>query len=223
MGLSVLGMPAVEGRMNAKSILCLALVLGGLAVSAPAGELTNGWTLEEPHFEIQSPYDLKHGDRFAYDAKTDTYHLWVFATDKPDTKSSKRPPRTEMSFDKYMAGQHQFEADVLVVTNTSRVTVMQVFGADERSTSLQLRVYDGCLKRYGSETLLSNIYGQWFHLNVTHDVARHQIQIFINGKPALTTKDNGGKVWHFKCGVYAQEKPSHKMEVFYRNIKIYQK
>jgi hypothetical protein len=211
--------------MKPKFILCLALVLsGGLtSISAPVSDLTSGWTPEKLHFEIQSPYDLKHTDRYAYDAGTDMHHLWVFATDKPNTKSSKRPPRTEMSFDTYTSGQHQFEADVLVVTNTSRVSIMQVFGADERATSLQLRVYDGSLKQYEDETLLSNIYGQWFHLNVTHDVATHEIQIFINGKLVQTTKDNGGKEWHFKCGVYAQDKPSQKMEVFYRNIKIYQK
>jgi len=128
-----------------------------------------------------------------------------------------------MSFDKYVTGEHLFEADVLVVTNTSRVTIMQIFGADERATSLQLRVYDGSLKHYDDKTLLPDIYGQWFHLNVTHDVTTHEIQIFINGKPALTTRDSGGKEWHFKCGVYAQKNPSQKMEVFFRNIKIYQK
>jgi hypothetical protein len=127
-----------------------------------------------------------------------------------------------MSFEKYTSGRHQFEADVMVVTNTSRVSIMQVFGGENgHATSLQLRVYDGKLKEYEHTTLLSDIYGRWFHLNVTHDVATHEIQIFIDGKLALTTKDNGGKEWHFKCGVYAQEKSSHKMEVAYRNLKIY--
>jgi len=211
--------------MKSKLLLGLALGLSGglISISAPASDLATGWTPGKLHFEIQSPYDLKHGDRSAYDAKTDTHHLWVFATDKPNTKTSKRPPRTEMSFDKYVTGEHLFEADVLVVTNTSRVTIMQIFGADERATSLQLRVYDGSLKHYDDKTLLPDIYGQWFHLNVTHDVTTHEIQIFINGKPALTTRDSGGKEWHFKCGVYAQKNPSQKMEVFFRNIKIYQK
>jgi len=182
----------------------------------------DGWTPDTSHFEIQSPYNLKHGERYVFDASTETHHLWVFDKDKPDTKSSTRPPRTEMSFDKYVSGRHQFEADVLVATNTSRVSIMQVFGGeDHHATSLQLRVYDGNLKEYEHKTLLSDIYGKWFHLNVTHDVATHEIQVFINGDSVLTNKDYGGKEWHFKCGVYAQEKPSHKMEVYYRNIKIY--
>jgi alginate lyase len=194
----------------------------GFFISAKAADLTNGWSPEPLHFEIQSPYNLKHSERYAYDAARKTYHLWVFNTDKPDTKSSTRPPRTEMSLEKYTSGRHQFEADVMVATNTSRVSIMQIFGGeDHHATSLQLRVYNGALKEYEHTTLLSNIYGQWFHLNVTHDVATHEIQVFINGNPAFTNKDHGGKEWHFKCGVYAQEKPSHKMEVFYRNIKIY--
>jgi hypothetical protein len=127
-----------------------------------------------------------------------------------------------MSFDKYSSGRHLFEADVMVATNTSRVSIFQVFGGeDHNATSLQLRVYDGALKEYSHTTLLSDIYGKWFHLKVTHDVAAHQIEISVDGKPPLTIKDHGGSEWHFKCGVYAQEKPSHKMEVFYRNIKIY--
>lgn len=197
-------------------------IVFGLLVSAAQADPTAGWTQEALHFEIQSPYNLKHGDRHVYDATNDTHHLWVFDTDKPDTKSSSRPPRTEISLDKYTSGQHQFEADVMVATNTSKVSIMQIFGGeDHHATSLQLRVYDGKLKEYDHATLLSDIYGKWFHLNVIHNVTTHTIQIFIDGKPALTTKDNGGKEWHFKCGVYAQEKPSHKMEVYYRGIKIY--
>lgn len=196
----------------------------GSSIPVVSADLTTGWTPETLHFEIQAPYNLKPGERHAYDANTSTHHLWVFDTDKPSTKSSTRPPRTEMSFDKYTSGQHQFEADVMVVTNTSRVSIMQIFGGENhQATSLQLRVYDGKLKEYNNKTLLPDINGQWVHLNVIHDVATHDIAVYVNGKLALETKDNGGKEWHFKCGVYAQEKPSHKMEVFYRNIRIYRK
>jgi len=199
-------------------------IIFNLLTSIASADPTNAWASETLHYEIQAPYDLKKSNRYAYDAQTDTRHLWVFDTDKPDTKSSKRPPRTEMAFDHYTSGQHQFEADVLVVTNTSKVSIMQIFGGDDHhATSLQLRVYDGNLKQYDYKTLLSDIYGKWFHLNVTHDIATHEIQIFINGSLALTTKDFGGDVWHFKCGVYSEKKSSKKMEVFYRNIKIYKK
>ena len=134
-----------------------------------------------------------------------------------------------MSFDKYTSGLHQFEADVMVVTNTSDVSIMQVFGGEyyhqdssQHATSLQLRVYDCKLKWYDKKALLSNIYGQWFHLNVTHDVSTHEIQIFINGKSAMTFKDNGGKSGN-EMGVYAQKRAKGKMDVYYRNVKIYRK
>jgi len=205
--------------MNRQMTVIWAVVL--LFVGMAYADSTNAWVPDSLHFVVQSPYDLKRDARYGFDAKTQTHHLWVYDTDKSDTKSSTRPPRTEMSFDKYTSGQHQLEADVLVVTNTSRVSIMQIFGAEGRATSLQLRVYDGDLKEYEHATLLSGVYGKWFHLNVTHDVETHEITVLIDGKLVLTTKDNGGKEWHFKCGVYAQEKPSRKMEVYYRNIKIY--
>ncbi|HEY1661819.1 MAG TPA: polysaccharide lyase family 7 protein [Verrucomicrobiae bacterium] len=217
--------------MKPKLILCLALFLSrALLVSAAPADPADGWTPEPLRFEIQSPYNLPHSDRSTYDARSATYHLWVFRTDMPDAKSSTRPPRTEMSFDKYSSGRHQFAADVMVMTNTSSVTIMQVFGGEDhhddsaqRATSLQLRVYDGKLKCYDKDTLLSDIYGKWFHLNVTHDAGTHEIQVFINGKLAMTVKDNGGKEWHMKCGVYAQKEAKGKMDVLYRNIKIYRK
>jgi len=207
-----------------KKILFLAGIVFASLISGASADPTTGWTLEKLHYEIQSPYNLKHDQRYGYDLQTAVYHFWVFDTDNPNFKSSTRPPRTEMSIDKYTSGQHQFEADVLVVTNTSKVSIMQIFGGDDHhATSLQLRVYDGNLKEYDGKTLLQDIYGKWFHLNVTHDVTTHEIQVFINGKLVLTMNDNGGKEWHFKCGVYAQQAPSHKMEVFYRNIHVYKK
>jgi hypothetical protein len=191
---------------------------------------TDGWISDKHHFEIQSPYDLPHTDRYTFDPKTDTHHLWVFDSDKPMAKHNTTKPRTEMSFDKYDSGFHQFEADVLVPSGTNNVTIMQVFGgpgaegdSKKHATALQLRINGGNLKRYNEETILSDTYDKWFHLNVTHDVNNHEIQIFIDGKLSLTTKDFGGEVWHFKCGVYAQPNPSSKMEVLYRNIRLYHK
>jgi hypothetical protein len=206
--------------MISKTVLRAGLIFVLAGATAHAG-LTDGWIPDRAAPEVQSPYNLPHSDRYTFDAKTDTYHLWVFRADKPMGKKDTTEPRTELSFEHYTSGRRQFEADFLVVTNTSRVTIMQVFGATGRATSLQLRVYDGDLKRYENETLLKNIYNKWFHLNVIHDTGTHEIEIFVNGQPALTTKDNGGTEWHFKCGVYAQPRPSPEMEVYCRNIRIY--
>jgi len=206
-------------------ILATGLLFNWLTYAVLAS-LTDGWTLDSPQAQIQSPYNLPHSARYTLDTKTDTYHLWVFNTDKPMGKNNPTEPRTELSFAHYTSGRHEFDADFLVPTNTSRVTIMQVFGGQnegnaKHATALQLRIYDGSLKRYDEETLLTNVYDKWFHLNVIHDAGTHEIQIFIDGKLALITKDFGGGDWHFKCGVYAQKNPSPEMEVYCRNVRIY--
>ena len=211
---------ALDDMPLSKMVLLVGLVFILTSAIARAG-LTDGWIPDRAVPQVQSPYNLPHSDRYTFDAKTDTYHLWVYGTDKPMGKKDTTEPRTELAFEHYTSGRHQFEGDFLVITNTSRVTIMQVFGATGRATSLQLRVYDGSLKRYEDETLLMNVYNKWFHLNVIHDTSTHEIDIFVNGQHALTTKDNGGTEWHFKCGVYAQSHPSPKMEIFCRNIRIY--
>lgn len=211
-----------------KAVFLAAVVFGVLAVGA-AETIVNpvaGWTPEKLNYSIQFPYNLKQADRYDFDAKTNTHHFWVYSNDLPHAVTSRTLPRTEMRVDdEYKSGQHQFEADVMVPAGTSNVSIMQVFGGNLRghSTSLQLRVYDGKLTHYDDTTVWPDIYGKWFHLNVTHDVATHVIQIFINDKLMMTTRDNGGKSWYFKCGVYGQDGMSHKMEAYFRNIKIYGK
>ena len=89
--------------MMKNKIILLAII--GSFITAGNADPIDGWTSVTSHFEIQSPYNLKHSERYDFDAQTDTHHLWVLDTDKPDTKSSTRPPRTEMSFDKYISGR----------------------------------------------------------------------------------------------------------------------
>jgi len=213
-------------RQSVKIFLGILASFKLLIVGAYADDPTAGWKPQALHYAIQFPYDLKQTDRYSFDTNTDTHHFWVFNSDLPHAKISRTLPRTEMRVDdEYTSGQHQFAADMMVPPGTSNVSLMQVFGGSLRghSTSLQLRVYDGNLQHYDDTNVLANIYGKWFHLNVTHDVATHGIQVFIDGKLALTTEDNGGKSWYFKCGVYGQEGMSRKMEVYFRNIKIYSK
>ena len=96
----------------------------------------------------------------------------------------------------------------------------QVFGGVESSTSLQLRVYDGKLMRYKSETLATSIYGRWLPVSVTHDTATHEIKIYVRGALKLTARDRGTEKHYFKLGVYGQAGSSNKMEARYRNIVV---
>jgi hypothetical protein len=209
-----------------KCIAALFALLNLLTAAAFAQNPTNGWTSQKLGYSIQYPYNLDRTNRYSYDAATDTHHFWVLSNDLPHAATSRTLPRTEMKVDgDYTSGQHQFEADMMIPPDTSNVSLVQVFGGSLRghSTSLQLRVYNGNLKHYDDAILATNIYGRWLHLNVTHDVSTHAIQIFVDGKLALTTEDNGGKSWYFKCGVYGQEGMSSKMEAYFRNIRIYTK
>ena len=211
-------------RQPARIFAWVLAVFNLLTMAALADDPTNGWTPQTLHYSIQFPYNLKQEDRYSFNAATDTHHFWVLSNDLPHMTTSRTLPRTEMRVtDEYTSGQHQFEADMMVPAGTSNVSLMQVFGGSLRghATSLQLRVYHGDITHYDDTAVLTNSYGKWFHLNVTHDASTHVIQIFIDRKLALTTEDNGGKSWYFKCGVYGQEGMSPKMEVYFRNIKVY--
>ena len=210
------------GKSRTFFLITLAVLIATAA--AFAASPTDGWTPQKLGYSIQYPYNLAETNRYSYDPATDTHHFWVLSNDLPHAITSRTLPRTEMKVNgDYTSGRHQFEADMMIPPGTGNVSLMQVFGGSLRghSTSLQLRVYNGNLTHYDDTVVATNIYNRWLHLNVTHDVSTHAIQIFVDGKLQMTTEDNGGKSWYFKCGVYGQEGMSPKMEAYFRNIRIY--
>jgi hypothetical protein len=210
----------VTATIKMKFLKTLALCAGSL-LSVSAG-FASDWVEQPLKFTIQWPYDLKEGDR--YTLKDGVHDFVVHDTDQPFQRDSSTLPRTEMRIENdYQSGSHMFEADVYVPAGTSGVSIMQIFGGSGHSSSLQLRVYHGKLMRYRFETVKSNIYDHWFHLNVIHDADTQQIAIYIDGAPVLSTRDFGGSSHYFKCGVYTQEDASDKMEARFKNIKIYSK
>ena len=97
---------------------------------------------------------------------------------------------------------------------------MQVFGAAPHATTLMLRVYDGALMYYQHTVLVGNIYNRWFHLNVVHHVEAAKVMVYIDGKLKLTADGRGGHSHAFKCGVYAQNSDSFRMESRWKNIQV---
>ena len=82
-------------------------------------------------------------DRHTFDPATDTHTFWTLRGDKPH-----QPPpnttgaRSELRMrNDYTSGNHQFEADVYVVSGTTGACVMQVFGGVTNATSLMLVAY----------------------------------------------------------------------------------
>lgn len=101
---------------------------------------------------------------------------------------------------------------------------MQVFGASApHATTLMVRVYHGALRYYRRNVLVPNIYNRWFRLNVIHDVDAGKVKVFIDGHLKLNASGRGGTSHTFKCGVYAQDNDSNRMESRWKNIKVLRK
>ncbi|CDW76362.1 UNKNOWN [Stylonychia lemnae] len=195
-------------------------------------DLTKGWHLQHPEKNVQYPTNAKkRSDRYQKDTDG-TEHFEVHSDDKPFEQGSKTKPRTEMrNHNDYTSGKHQFSADFKVPKGTNGATIMQIFGGDRsytkknpHSSSFMMQVHDGDLTYYNKkQPIEKNIAGKWEHVNVIHDADKHKIDAYLNGKPVFHGKDNGNDNHYFKYGVYGQEGMSPKMEVYYKNVNIYDK
>ena len=203
--------------------------LGSRAVADP----TSGFTLQPLKFDVQCPYNIPLNQRYNYDSRTNTHHMWVFNTDQPFSQGNTTDPRTEMRFNPdYTTAttQMQYEADIFVPKGTNNVSIFQVHVGDAQSnefgsTSLMIFVYGGKLRYYDSTVLMNNPYGQWFHLNVIHNTSTMQFQVYINNNLVNTFTDaagvKGATDWYFKCGVYGQSGQSALTQAYYRNVHIW--
>ncbi|GKV25244.1 hypothetical protein SLEP1_g34708 [Rubroshorea leprosula] len=180
--------------------------------------------LNRSNFVIQRPYNVPRDQRYSF--INGVHKLWVLSTDKPYSPKSKTNPRTEIHIDgyDYSSGVWQFEGHGYVPFGTSGVCIMQVFGSSPpQATTLMLRVYNGSLTYYRAPVLVPHIYDRWFRLNVIYDVDASKVQVFINGILIYEAPGHGGGSHYFKCGVYAQNENSDRMESRWKKIKILKK
>lgn len=195
---------------------------------------------------INKPYDQPESARYSF--VQGIHKFWVLATDEPYLRGSPTRPRTEIrlrvwhidiqnilhslihcltslssfrlqGYD-YSSGVWQFQGHVYVPTGTTGVSIVQVFHATHRNTTLMLHVHDGALMYYGKQLIVDEIYGKWFKVNVIHDVGAGMLKVFIDGDLRLTVGDDGGKSHFFKFGVYTQIFSSYFMESRWKGIKI---
>jgi hypothetical protein len=75
----------------------------------------------------------------------------------------------------------------------------------------------GTLKRYDNETLMTNVYNKWIHVNVQHDADNGKIYVYLNGSLKGTFADRGSTTHYFKCGVY--NITGSRSETHWKNIK----
>lgn len=101
---------------------------------------------------------------------------------------------------------------------------MQIHGASEGATTLQLRIYNGDMKYYKFNVVATDLYDKWFRLNVIHDVVKGKITVFIDSEQKFVVNDQGPGDLYFKCGVYAAPAgSSNYMDSRWRDIKLYKK
>jgi hypothetical protein len=200
------------------------------APTSPPGALTAGWTEKPFTFALHTPYDLPESDRHSFDAATNTHTFWVIRGDKPhEPPPNTTGARSELRMNNdYKSGNHQFEADVFVVSGTNGASVMQVFGGVTNATSIMLFAYPdngGSVKRYnGPELIKAMIYDKWWHLNVIHEAnggGIGKIRVYADGQLAGTFDDRGNATHYFKCGVYNNS--GQRAESRFRNIKYWVK
>jgi hypothetical protein len=195
---------------------------------ATPGPLTQGWTEKSFTFAIHKPYDLDASQRYHFDAATGVHSLFVLRTDKAHEPNNTTAPRTEIRLrNDYTSGNHQFEADVMVVAGTDGPCVMQVFGGQIHATAFMLKASSasgGTVRRYDNEVLKTNVYDKWFHLNVIHEAKAAGIgtvKVYIDGQAVGTFEDRGTANHYFKCGVYGPS--SARAEARFRNIRYWVK
>ncbi len=178
------------------------------------------------HVEIKDDQDVRV---CGYDCRVHTGK--VFSNDKPFAPGNTTKPRTEMRFDDYTSGQHQYSADLMVPSGTGGVDLMQIHTGNAQSpkfgaTTLMLffeTSNGGSLHLYSGTQLASNLYNKWFHLNVIHDTRTGLMTVYVNGTLVLTKHDNGAGDFYMKTGVYAQNGETKKMEVFIKNLTLWSK
>jgi hypothetical protein len=199
-----------------------------LAPDPVGGALTAGWTQKEFTFAIHKPYDLEVSERYTFDPATGVHRLWVLRTDSAHQPNNTTAPRTEIRLrNDYTSGNHQFEADVMVVAGTVGPSIMQVFGGQTHATAFMLKATSangGTVRRYDNEVLKTGVYDKWFHLNVIHEALPAgigKVKVYIDGMHVGTFDDRNTATHYFKCGVYGPS--SDRAEARFRNIRYWVK
>ena len=197
--------------------------------TAFAGPVGSGWTEHQPKWNLQiqskgvitsypSSTNSEDGPGGSYrrSGGVQTFKLFNNGSNRVEARIQ----------DNYRTGQRQFEGELKVTAGTNDESAMQIFGNDgDGATTLMIRSFskNGGTLRGGGKDLVSNIFGKWVRVNVTHNATASggSYSIYINGAHVHTA--NGPKGDHyFKYGVYGTLKTSGA-EHQWRNVHFYKK
>ncbi len=200
-----------------------------LALSASAQIGGSGWTPQTVTFNVQWPYNVAESSR--YTVTDGVYHMLTYNTDAPFSMGSTTLPRTEQRFTPdYTGGDNQYQAMLMCPGNESQYTIFQIHTGDAEEgtfgpTPMQLHWYDtngGSVVAEGAgKTIATNLAGQWFQLNVDHNLVTHTITVWINNALVWTQKDSGATDYYFKDGVYMAGGGTLEMDTYVQDIQMW--
>lgn len=183
----------------------------------PVPPIGDGWMELFPVYKVDQPpgqsrYTLTDGE----------FHMWLFNTDASTFPGRDSGPRSEIHIiNNYTTGQAQYQADIKIDPNCSGASVMQVFGGSSSATSFMAWVTGNNLTHYSNEVIAANIRGRYFRLNVTHDTASRNVDVYIDGQKKATFQDHGAATHYFKCGIYHQRDMTARCDIWFKNIRVF--
>lgn len=190
-------------------------------VSIAAANPTGGWTQTSYTYGIQTPWNLSQSSRYSYSGGE--HRFWIYPGDACQYEGCSTGPRAELRMNNnYTSGKHQFEGDVYIVAGSAGTDIMQVFGGATNATAIMLKIHagsSGTIKRYDNETLMTNAYDKWIHVNVQHDADNGKIYVYLDGTLKGTYADRGNATHYFKCGVYNIS--GSRSETRWKNVKYW--
>jgi len=184
---------------------------------APIG---SGWIEVFPKHTVDFP---PNGET-RYTEANGKFHMWLFNTDPSTFPGRDAGPRSEVNWhNAYTSGQAQFQGDFYIDHNCAHASVMQIFGATGHSTAAMFWAMPDSLRYYGQDLVYSPAWDHFFRLNVTHDTATAQIDVYVDGQKKATFTDHGPATHYFKSGIYHQPNMTPRCDVYMENIHIFKK
>jgi hypothetical protein len=210
-------------------LLATVAAAGGVAVAgtaeadvnaAAATPIGTGWkevsatdyTIDQP--PGRSRHTLTNGE----------HHFWLLKSDPSTYPGRDSGPRSELRLNNdYKSGQAQFAADIKVVKGCSKASIMQIFGAQGRSTAFMAWAGNDSFTYYSGQKIYGPIYDKYLRVNVVHDTKSRKVTFYVGGKSYGTFTDGGSANHYFKAGIYHQTGMSARCDVYMKNIALFKK
>jgi len=204
------------------------VLLAMACVFSASAQIGSGWR-EENYREMLNP-EIKD-KLYAIQPVPQIYHSIGCSYTNADgvqtfSLLNKNSNRIEIRvYNDYKQGQHQFAGDVRIFPPLNDECLMQIFGNTTHATLFMLRGWSdngGSLKHYGEDTLATNAFTDWVHVNVINDRDNHITQVYINGALKGQWADTDDSRNYFKYGCYGTMRTGHA-EVQWKNVKFFVK